>query len=61
MIRIDGRKLRLNQTAFNFWFIFTVTDDEDDEEDGEDEEDEEDGEDEGVGPVSDFLINYSNS
>lgn len=49
MIRIDGRKLRLNQTAFNFWFIFTVTDDEDDEED------------EGVGPVSDFLINYSNS
>lgn len=52
MIRIDGRKLRLNQTAFNFWFIFTVTDDEDDEEDGEDE---------GVGPVSDFLINYSNS
>lgn len=49
MIRIDGRNLRLNQTAFNFWFIFTVTDDEDDEED------------EGVGPVSDFLINYSNS
>lgn len=49
MIRVDGRKLRLNQTAFNFWFIFTVTDDEDDEED------------EGVGPVSDFLINYSNS
>lgn len=45
MIRIDGRNLRLNQTAFNFWFIFTVTDD---------EEDEEDGEDEGVGPVSDF-------
>lgn len=49
MIRIDGRNLRLNQTAFNFWFIFTVTDDEEDEED------------EGVGPVSDFLINYSNS
>lgn len=49
MIRIDGRNLRLNQTAFNFWFIFTVTDDEDDEED------------EGVGPVSDFLINYLNS